>query len=88
MSDRVVALLRTAVPAAWGTFLLWLATVLPVSEDLMAQLGPVGTSVLAPIAVAVWYAVARKVEAHVPGWLRAILSGHPALPTGYEKPAA
>ncbi|RJQ68071.1 hypothetical protein D5S17_32735 [Pseudonocardiaceae bacterium YIM PH 21723] len=86
MSDRVIALLRTLIPSAWGTALAYLLAHWPVTAPVVHLLGPLGDTVLVPLAIAAWYWAARKAEAHIPGWARAILSGHPALPTGYAPP--
>jgi len=87
LSDRVVALLRTAIPALWGTVVAWalarLAGVLPT--DLADTLGSalqseaaVAFVVLA--AITAWYALWRWAEPHVPAWLVRLALGSARTP--------
>lgn len=88
LSDRVVALLRTAVPTLWGTVVAWalarLAGVLPT--DLADALGSAlqSEAVVALVVLAAvtgWYAAWRWAEPHIPAWLVRIVLGSALTPT-------
>lgn len=87
LSDRAVALLRTAVPALWGTvtaaLLGWLATYLPTElhEALADALAaPVVSAVVVAAAIAAWYWVWRRLEPHIPDWLTRVVLGSARTP--------
>lgn len=88
LSERVVALLRTAVPALWGTLTAWLlaqvAGVLPpaLADPLATALGSdVVVAVVVAAVIATWYAVWRWAEPHVPAWLVRVVLGSARTPT-------
>lgn len=88
MSDRVVALLRTAVPAAWGSLVAWLLGVvaawLPVEvfDALAGALQSDAVSGLVVVAaIALWYWVWRRVERFIPDWLIRIVLGSAKSPS-------
>lgn len=75
-SDRAVALLRTAVPALWGSLASWLIVQVaghlpPPLTDLVAIVlqSDLATSLAVAAAVAAWYAMWRRMEARLPPWL-------------------
>ncbi|WP_205601444.1 hypothetical protein [Cellulomonas iranensis] len=87
LSDRVVATLRTAVPALWGTVVAWLLArlvgVLPpdVADPLAAALGSdVVVALVVAVFIAAWYAVWRWAEPHVPAWLVRVVLGSARTP--------
>ncbi|WHP18850.1 hypothetical protein [Cellulomonas sp. ES6] len=87
LGDYGASLLRTAVPAAWGTalaaLLSWLLPRVPgdVGDALASLLrSDVVTSVLVAAAIAAWYAVARWIEPHLPDWLTRLVLGSAAAP--------
>jgi hypothetical protein len=83
LSDRVVATLRTAVPALWGTVVAWLLArlvgVLPpdLADPLAAALG---SDVVVALVIAAWYALWRWAEPHVPAWLVRVVLGSARTP--------
>lgn len=86
MSDYVVSLLRTLVPSLWGTALAWL-----VGQGLLDQVTadgaiPVAASLLVPLAIGLYYALARAVEPYLPTWLGAVMVGGSRTPH-YKAPA-
>ena len=87
MSDKVIAWLRTVVPALWGVVVAWVVTRIPALSGLADGLNGVGLSILVPVAVAAWKLVFNAVENALPSWLTAVLLGHPAAPS-YARPAA
>lgn len=88
LSERVVALLRTAVPALWGTLTAWalaqVAGVLPpaLADPLATALGSdVVVAVVVAAVIAAWYAVWRWAEPHVPAWLVRVVLGSARTPS-------
>lgn len=89
MSDKVIAWLRTVVPALWGLVVAWLVTRVPALSGLADGLNGVGLSILVPVAVAAWKLAFSAAESRLPTWLAAVLLGHPAVPVYVQpKPAA
>lgn len=86
MSDKVIAWLRTVVPALWGLVVAWLLTRIPALSGLADGLNSVGGVLLVPAAIALWKWVFSAAENALPAWLTAILLGHPVAPT-YVRPA-
>lgn len=89
LSDRAVSYLRTFVPVWWGALvtlaLAWVTPHLPgtVSAALADLLrSEAALAVITAAAIAVWYWVWRRLEAHVPDWLVRIVLGS-ALTPGY-----
>ncbi|GAA4627256.1 hypothetical protein [Cellulomonas oligotrophica] len=94
LSERVVALLRTAVPALWGTLSAWalaqIAGVLPpvLADPLAAALGSdVVAAVVVAAVIAAWYAAWRWAEPHVPEWLVRVVLGSARTPSYALTPA-
>ncbi|SNR43977.1 hypothetical protein SAMN06265360_10611 [Haloechinothrix alba] len=81
----MIALVRTAVPAAWSALVAWLATHLDLPEEALTHLGETGSVVLVPLALAVIYPASRWLEARSwwPAWLTRILLGS-ARPPRYD----
>lgn len=82
LSDFVVSLLRTVVPVVWGALITWLVGLVPALTDFVdpTTLTNWGVPVTAFVA-AVWYALMRKLEPHLPAWLTVIVLGSNATPT-------
>lgn len=81
-SDRVfaygVALLRTAVPSAWGAALGWLTSLgLHLSPAVMG----VGQWLVMSAAVAAWYAVWHWIEGKLPPWFTRLVLGANTAPS-------
>jgi len=80
MSDKVIAWLRTVVPVLWGLAVTWLVTRIPALSQFADGLDSVGGVLAVPVAVALWKWVVSAAEPALPGWLTAVLLGHPAAP--------
>jgi hypothetical protein len=73
----LTSILRTLVPALWGSLIAWLIGVLPILAPLEADLKGLADIIL-PVLTAViiggWYAFWRWLEPRLPDWLtRAVL---------------
>jgi len=73
----LTAILRTVVPALWGSVIAWLIGVLPILAPFQTDLAGL-SSVILPVLTAViiggWYALCRWLEPKLPCWLtRAVL---------------
>lgn len=73
----LTSILRTVVPALWGSVIAWLIGVLPILAPLEADLRGLA-DILLPVITAViigaWYALWRWLEPKLPDWLtRAVL---------------
>lgn len=80
MSDKVIAWLRTVVPVLWGLAVTWLVTRVPALAQFADGLNSVGGVLAVSVAVALWKWVFSAAEPALPGWLTAVLLGHPATP--------
>lgn len=84
LPDRVVALLRTVVPSAWGALIVWLLSLVdwPTSfEQTIATQAGLITGIVTALAIAIWYALWRWLEARMPAWLVRIVLGSASTPT-------
>ncbi|MGN8245222.1 hypothetical protein ACTHAM_002341 [Cellulomonas soli] len=88
LSDLVVALLRTAVPAWWGTVVTWLLATtlnyLPTElGDALAVLlsSDVAVGLVVTVAIALWYLVWRWLSPRVPDWLVRLALGSVRTPS-------
>ena len=82
MSDRVVSILRTAVPTAWGALLGLLLPHIPwlpaaVSEWLQSV---AVVEVIVGLCIVGWYAVWRWAEPRIPAWLVTLVLGSSRTP--------
>jgi len=73
----LTAILRTVVPALWGSVIAWLIGVLPILAPFQSDLTGL-SDVILPVLTAViiggWYALWRWLEPKLPNWLtRAVL---------------
>lgn len=82
MSDYITSIIRTGVPAIWGLGISWLIARIPAVEQIRTELEGIGL-VLALACIAGYYALVRKVEPHLPDWLRPILIGSTKAPAVY-----
>ena len=73
----LTSILRTVVPALWGSLIAWLIGVLPILAPLQADLtglADILLPVLTAVIIAAWYAFWRWLEPRLPDWLtRAVL---------------
>jgi hypothetical protein len=81
ISDFVTSWIRTAVPAAVGFAITWLAGALNVVVDGNTANGVIGFCVL--VVTGVYYLLVRALEARVPAF--GVLLGVPKQPA-YERP--
>lgn len=79
-------ILRTIIPALWGSLIGWCLTVVPILEPLRADLlayGDLAVPFISALLIGAWYAVCRWLEPHLPDWLTRILLGSAKTPV-YE----
>ncbi|WP_207632098.1 hypothetical protein [Occultella kanbiaonis] len=79
LSDWLVSFVRTAVPVAWGSLVVWLLTLLPLDPAVAESLTGFAP-VLTAVVIAGWYALTRWLEPRLPLWLRTVLFGSPHPP--------
>lgn len=80
--DIGVSIIRTVVPALWGSALAWLLTQVPALEPVLNAPGMTGLgAVLAATLVGLWYALFRSIEAKLPAWLTVLVLGSNRPPT-------
>jgi len=82
----LTSILRTLVPALWGSFIGWVLAVVPVLEPLRADLiqyGDLAIPVISAVLIGAWYALWRWLEPRLPDWLTRILLGSAKRPV-YE----
>lgn len=89
MSDKVTAYLRTVVPAAWGSLVVWLVAQMPaLPEPVIEWLNSEATiAVVTALAILGWYWLWRRVEGKIPDWLIRVVLGSAKSPT-YDGGAA
>lgn len=80
----LTAILRTVVPALWGSVIAWLIGVLPIlapfSDDLRG-LADVALPVITAVIIGAWYAFWRWLEPKLPDWLTRAVLGSAHTPT-------
>ena len=79
----LTSVLRTLIPALWGSLIAWLIGVLPILAPLEADLRGLA-DILLPVITAViigaWYALWRWLEPNLPDWLTAAVLGSSKTP--------
>lgn len=94
LSDRAVALLRTAVPGLWAALVTTLLRI--ISPHLPGEVGialadllrsELAVTFVVVLVLALWYWLWRKVEPLVPDWLVRLVLGSARTPW-YGLPAA
>lgn len=94
LSDRAVALLRTAVPGLWAALVTTLLRI--TSPHLPGEVGTaladllrseLAVTFVVVLVLALWYWLWRRVEPLVPDWLVRLVLGSARTP-GYALPAA
>lgn len=90
----LTSILRTIVPALWGSFIGWLLGLVPLLEPLREQLlsyGDLAVPVIAGILIGAWYTFWRWLEPRLPDWVKVIVLGsshapvYPDIPDGHGK---
>lgn len=80
MSDRLISIIRTVVPALWSAQLAWLGS-LGLPPAITDALLGLGEQLLVPLVLAVVYTALRWAEPHLPAWLARIFLGSTRTPT-------
>lgn len=84
----LTSVLRTLVPALWGSFIAWLVGLLPILAPLQGQLtglAELALPIVTAVIVAAWYAFWRWLEPRLPDWLTRAVLGSAKTPT-YNAP--
>ena len=87
----LTAILRTVVPALWGSVIAWLIGVLPILAPFQADLtglSDVILPVLTAVIIGAWYALWRWLEPKLPDWLTRAVLGSAKTPTYAVDPNA
>ena len=79
LSDTLVSIIRTVIPAAWGSLFAYLLTLVPALHILEEQSDALG-QVFTLVVIGAWYASTRALEPRLPEWLRSILFGVATAP--------
>jgi hypothetical protein len=79
LRDKVLSLLRTGIPIAWGWVLMFLLARVPTVHSLVDN-ASVYTVIEGAVTLA-WYTLWRFTEQHIPPWLTRLLLGANASPT-------
>jgi hypothetical protein len=80
----LTSILRTLVPALWGSVIAWLIGVLPVLAPLeadLAGLADVALPVITAVIIGAWYAFWRWLEPRLPDWLTRAVLGSAKTPS-------
>lgn len=79
----LASILRTVIPALWGSFIVWLLGLVPVLEPLREDLlayADLAVPIIAGVIIGLWYALWRWLEPKLPDWLTRILLGSAHTP--------
>lgn len=85
------SILRTIVPAMWGSFIAWAIGLLPVLEphrEALLEYGTPLSAVVAAVLIGAWYAFWRWLEPRLPDWLTRAVLGSAQTPTYQGKHTA
>lgn len=74
LSDTIVSIIRTVVPAAWGSLVAWLIGLIPALHIIEEQTAALG-QIVSLVVIGLWYSVTRYLEPKMPEWLQSILFG-------------
>lgn len=80
LSDYMTSVIRTAVPAVWGTGLAWLVSVGILDQAAADGPGAAAGGFLVLAAIGVYYALVRLVEPKLPPFLAVLLLGAAKAP--------
>lgn len=88
--NLLTSIIRTLVPALWGSVIAWLLGAVPLLHPLEADLLAVG-DLAVPFVIAViiglWFALWRWLQPRLPDWLIQLVLGSAKLPV-YVPPKA
>ena len=82
--NLLTSILRTLVPALWGSLVAWLLGVAPLLAPLEAHLlglSDVILPVLTAVIIGAWYAFWRWLEPRLPDWLTRAVLGSAKTPS-------
>ena len=82
----ITSILRTIVPALWGSIIAWVLSIVPALEPLREQLlslGDLAAPIIGAVIIAAWYAFWRWLEPRLPDWLTRSVLGSAKEPS-YE----
>jgi hypothetical protein len=80
----LTSILRTIVPALWGSLVAWLLGVVPLLAPLQAHLlglSDVILPVITALIIGAWYAFWRWLEPRLPDWVTRAVLGSALTPT-------
>ena len=80
----LTAILRTVVPALWGSFIAWLVGLLPLLAPFQSDLtglADIALPVITAVIIGAWYAFWRWLEPRLPDWLTRAVLGSAKTPT-------
>lgn len=80
----LTSILRTLVPALWGSFILWLIGLIPELAPLKEQLlglADIALPIITAVIIGAWYAFWRWLEPRLPDWLTRAVLGSAKTPT-------
>lgn len=89
--NLLTPILRTVVPALWGSVIAWLIGVLPILAPLEADLkglADIALPVITAVIIGGWYAFWRWLEPRLPDWLTRAVLGSAKTPVYEGKHAA
>lgn len=80
----LTSILRTLVPALWGSLIAWLIGVLPILAPLEADLkglADIALPIITAVIIGAWYAFWRWLEPRLPDWLTRAVLGSAKTPS-------
>jgi hypothetical protein len=82
LSDRMVATIRTLVPALWAAALAWLLRTYALPTGFASVLNGIPADALVPVVLGGWYWLTHKLTSWsgCPRWVTLLLFGIPAAP--------
>lgn len=85
MNDRIIARLRTAVPAAWGALITALVLHIPSMPEFIVDFLNSEATVIAVVGLVTlgWHWLWTRFSHLIPAWLETIVMGHVGEPV-YE----
>ena len=84
LRQLVTGVLRTIVPALWGSVITWAVGIVPALAPLQGQLNSLADlalPVITALIIGAWYAFWRWFEPRLPDWLTRAVLGSAQAPT-------
>ena len=82
--NLLTSIIRTLVPALWGSVITWLLGVAPALAPLEGQLlglADLAVPIITAVIVGLWYAFWRWLEPRLPDWLTRTVLGSAKAPS-------